>query len=342
MRNILTALCLLLGICTSIFAQDGKIKKTLILDLANESVGSFTHSISEGNYVLIIKNLLPKEYDIKVEIEDEEILPFVLPAAVEQSSLAGCPCDGFNALLEQIEALDSESLLPPKRNELESALVTCEACTDKYQYAVSMLSKFDHRYEVIDLKKSQILKVRISRKNVEGKELKWIRTFKTPSRGKWLTTYSFNFITTQWGSKEEFYFAKSIEMDEFEITMENNKKWVNFVPSITFTWLSGKRLYRTWACGGSAGIGFDLEKPVVFLGASIIYNQNLSLTLGYAAHQVKQLNGKYNEGDIIKENLTPDQLLNDQYRFNPFISLSLRFDRNPFKLGKPAEKEQKE
>ena len=33
------------------------------------------------------------------------------------------------------------------------------------------------------------------------------------------------------------------------------------------------------------------------------------MTFGFAAHQVKQLHGKYKEGDLIRENLSTDQLM---------------------------------
>ena len=198
-----------------------------------------------------------------------------------------------------------------------------------------MDSTFDSKYEIKNLAKSQILKITVKRTNKVGKELEWVRIYKTPSRGKWLTSFSFNFVTQAF-SKERLYFTKNVGMDSFQITRETNRRWMHFVPGITFSWLSAKSFKRDIGIGVSGGIGLEVDKPVVFLGSTIFYNQNLSLTLGIAAHQVKDLNGKYKEGDIIRENLSPDQLMIEPYRVNPFISLSLRFDKNPFALGKPA------
>ncbi|MFN0013383.1 MAG: hypothetical protein ACKVU2_02445, partial [Saprospiraceae bacterium] len=239
------------------------------------------------------------------------------------------------SMVKLLKQLDSEADLPAKRAELAALLVPANVTCSGYPTALNMDTTFDSTYEIIGLAKSQNLKITIKRTNKAGKELEWVRTYKTPARGKWLTSYSFNFITQAFG-KERLFFTQNVGMDSFQITCETNRKWVGFVPGITFTWLSAAGFKRDLGVGVSGGIGFDLEKPVVFAGVSFIYNQNLSLTLGVAAHQVKDLNGKYSEGDIIRENLSPDQLMIEPYRVNPFVSLSFRFDKNPFALGKPA------
>jgi len=333
MKNILHTFCLLLTPCASTFSQN-----ILTLDLASEPTGSLSLPLQTGDHTVILKNKLPGgNYEIIVEVEDVLFEPFsVTPFKPDTSShkiqKEQKNCDSLKTIVQLINQLDSEDQLPAKRTELQALLKDNDGC-DEYPAALHMDSTFDSRYEIKDLKKSQILKITVKRTNKAGKELEWVRIYKTPERGKWLTSYSFNFIT-QIASKERLFFAKSIGMDSFQITGESNRKLMHFVPGITFTWLSAAGFKRDVGVGVSGGVGFDLENPVVFVGASFIWNQNLSLTIGAAAHQVKDLHGKYNEGDIIRENLSPDQLMIEPYRVNPFISLSLRFDKNPFAWGK--------
>ncbi len=334
MKNNFWLLCLAIGFSATLSAQ----KDTITLDLAKEIPGSVTKSLSPGTYELVIKNKLPKyNYDIKVIVEDEVLPP--LPTDVISKSgvkLFDAVCTEIETLMNEINLLDDETALPSKIAKLKSLLVTKNDKCEQYGTAENLIARTETKFKIDDLQKSQTLTITVKRTNKEGKELEWIRIYKTPSRGKWLTSYSFNFIT-QWGGKEMLFYTKNIGMDSFLITREHNRKWVDFVPGVTFTWLPACGMKQSLAWGWSGGIGFDLAKPVVYVGGSLIYNQNLSMTFGFAAHQVKQLHGKYNEGDLIRENLSTDQLMIEPYRVKPFISLSLRFDKNPFTLGKPAE-----
>ena len=321
----------MLGCYAPAFSQN------LALDLASEPTGSISLPLQTGNHTVILKNKLPGgNYEIKVEVEDVVIDPFSMPSGGDKSAFMDTTnCDSLKSIIEIIRNLDSEAELPAKRAELAALRISPNVRCPNYGTALKMDSTFDSKYEIKSLKKSQILKITVKRTNKAGKELEWVRIYKTPERGKWLTSYSFNFISQAF-SKERLFFAKNIGMDSFQITGETNRKWMDFVPGITFTWLPAAGFKTDLAVGVSGGIGLDVDKPVVFVGCSFIYNQNLSLTIGAAAHQVKDLHGKYKEGDIIRENLSPDQLMIEPYRVNPFISLSLRFDKNPFALGKPA------
>lgn len=328
MKNNFWTVCLILGCYTSVASQN-----TLTIDLASEPIGTISLPLQTGDHTIILKNKLPRGwYTIKVEVEDVLLEPLSLPPDGTKSAFTSIAnCDSLKSIVKLLYQLDSEAELPAKRAELAALLIPENVTCSDYGAALQMDTTFDSRYEVKGLKKSQILKITVKRTNKAGKELEWVRIYKTPERGKWLTSYSFNFIT-QGFSKERLFFAKNIGMDSFQITGETNRKWMDFVPGITFTWLPAAGFKRDVSLGVSGGIGFDSEKPVVFLGGSLLYNQNLSLTIGIAAHRIKDLNGKYNEGDIIRENLSPDQLMIDPYRINPFISLSLRFDKNPFAL----------
>lgn len=69
----------------------------------------------------------------------------------------------------------------------------------------------------------------------------------------------------------------------------------------------------------------------MLLGLGGTYYSNLVLAIGFAARQEKVLIGQYGVGDTVRTNLTQEQLLRDEFRVRPFVSVTLRFDKNPFK-----------
>ncbi len=114
------------------------------------------------------------------------------------------------------------------------------------------------------------------------------------------------------------------------VTKSNNEKEWEYYPSIMFTWLNNGS--TNFKFGFSGGFGYNLDNSIsVFTGGSIIYNHNITITAGLAFHNQKELSSKYKEEDVITENLDFDQLHTDFIAINPFISISLRLDRNPFK-----------
>ena len=157
----------------------------------------------------------------------------------------------------------------------------------------------------------------------------WKYVYKTPSRGKWVTSYGFSFITNVFDEEKE-YFSKANDT-AFVITRKIGNKKLNFAPSVFFTWMPSKCLNENFSFNFTGGLGFDLEAPTVFLGGSVFYNQNLSLVLGLTAHQQHYLNGQYSPNEIINENLSKEQLHEKLYTINPFFSLTFRFKENPEK-----------
>ena len=110
-----------------------------------------------------------------------------------------------------------------------------------------------------------------------------------------------------------------------------------------FSWLPAGSSDRDFAFGLSAGLGFDLTRPVLLLAPSITYNQNISLHAGLVVLPQDRLKGVYVPGDTIKENLTPDQLREDvqkSYGVNPFVAISFNFSSNPFGGGSQSGKEE--
>lgn len=173
--------------------------------------------------------------------------------------------------------------------------------------------------------------VTIQEFDLEGKKTKEItRKYITKPRGKWQTTFGFNMV---WINADT-YFSQQQEDDTFTISPSNRDQSLEFHPTIMFTWLGfGKeeKEIKDWNIGGSAGLGYDLENSFsVFTGLSFVYNQNITFTLGAAFINQEELNGQYEGGETITENLDFDQLHKDFLRVRPFVSISLRLDKSPF------------
>ena len=185
-----------------------------------------------------------------------------------------------------------------------------------------------------ELEKNERLVVDIKAYDISGgtRTLKTnhVYAYETKRRGEWRTTFGFNFI---YKFNQDTYFSKSNDDGTYSITEGRNRDKFDFHPTLMFTWLSNKHLDKkmNWNFGLSGGLGYDFDESLaVFVGPSFIYNENITFTCGVAFHNQNRLTSNYNEGDVISENLTFDQLHTEYIRVNPFVSISLRLDRNPF------------
>jgi hypothetical protein len=170
----------------------------------------------------------------------------------------------------------------------------------------------------------------------------WTYVLTTGSRGSWRATYGFSFTPDD----DERFFTQSVGTpteNRFKIMQEHDRADGVFIPALFYTWLPTAHENSTWSPGITGGLGFQGipggPDPVVFLGPSLSYNQNLMVTGGVVVRKFLRLNGKYQPGDEVSENLTAEQLQESTYRPQWFVALTFRFDTNPF--SKPETKEEK-
>ncbi len=195
---------------------------------------------------------------------------------------------------------------------------------DNLEKAIDDLSTY--QLGKFKVKKNQQLTVDIKEIKSDKTEKKIKRIWSTKANGKWQTTFGFNFVKLN----NETFFSKPTENEFYEITRSNTEREWDYYPSIMFTWIKNNQ--NEFKIGISGGFGYDLESSIsIFTGGSIIYNQNIIITAGLAFHNQQKLSSKYKESDIILEELDFDQLHSDFIAINPFISISLRLDKNPFK-----------
>lgn len=326
-------------ISISVFSQSH------IIDLSKTTNETHKRTVSNNNtFEISIENKIPlKEYNISITKKSIPIDVFNLPSESKEIETTGggvAMCAGFISEVYEIYELDKEELLASKLKdirkkikEIETILVerdtTDEGCLSSHiKAAKSIIELTKNKIWEGSLKRGEQLEVVITRSNEEGKTLKWTQIYSTESRGKWQVSYGFSFITEGF-NKENIFFAKQSD-SVYAITKTNNRKSMNFAPSLFFTWMPTKSINKPWNLGLSGGLGFDFESPTVFLSPTISYNQNLRIHIGLVAHKQSVLLGQYEEGQIITENLNKDQLHEELYKLNPFISISFRFNQNPF------------
>lgn len=339
MNNYRTII-LLLAILTNSFVKSQT--KQEVIDLADKN--NIEQNVKAGTTLnLKIKSLLPNEnYSISVEKKLDLLQTLKITAEININPAAQSVCP-ISRLLKFIDTLKSEKELVVVVNKLEKLLskeprLIFEANEDLTNCSEEEISKakivLKKTTKILipqKLEQGELLEVTIKRKKAgtEKDSVTWKRIFRTAKKGRWLTTYGFTFISQSF-KREESFFTRQVD-STFAITPLNQRSKLSFVPSVFFTWLPYTDINRDISWSLTGGLGYDLEAPTVFLGANILYNQNLGVSIGIAAHQQDFLNGRYNEGDIVLENLADNQLNEKLYALNPYLSVNFRFGTSPLK-----------
>jgi len=134
--------------------------------------------------------------------------------------------------------------------------------------------------------------------------------------------------TTSFGANAVFLTSRSRFISVNNAVAENRDgKMMDLTPSIMFTFINNQ---RNFSPGFTGGLGFDFEELSVFAGGALGIGQNIILMAGIAVHKQNRPNTDYTVGQTIDSSVTSDNLNKMQYRVNPFVGISFRFDKNPF------------
>jgi hypothetical protein len=298
------------------------------LDLANPVL---TRTVSPGTYQLRVRHRLPKSrYDFEVL---EERIPLQkldsLPHSGGGSSFAGEAGCTDAALTDLRTLLDSSSV--------ESALDRqLAAWTDRHpECEKNGREVFEKRTvlesgDVYTLHEQNQLKIRVARAGKPDSAV-WKFTLITQPRGEWRQLYGFSFLA----DRDDHYFSKAIGDSGFVVTKKAVKKNgkldvpTKFVPSVMFSWLPSNA-NKSWTFGPTVGLGYNFDDLTALIGFAAAFNENVTLTGGFAMHQQARLNGKYQRGQTIAENLEDAQLIEKSYRPNYYFGFALRLGKDPF------------
>jgi hypothetical protein len=256
------------------------------------------------------------------------------PKGTDRAGRKSLPqCGELVKASENLETAKDEKLVPSLVFKLNALVKEHPDCPE----IVAARALIERTSEIVAqhvvLPEGQEIVVRIERIEPPPSQT-WQRTFSTGERGRWITTYGFNFIP----SREPRYFSKPSETEagRFAIARERDRRGWDFTPSVYFTWMATKLLLQNVAWGLTGGLGFDLSNPVIFVAPSLTYNWNLSFMAGLSMHKERRLSGQFHTGQSIGENLTNERLTDESYRPAPFVGVAYRFGSNPFSAAAPG------
>lgn len=297
--------------------------------------------------VTIINRIPGREYRHTVLIETQPVAPIELPTPISGIQRVQHPCKGSESVFDDwIAALanapDEQAVdaLVKRADEIRRALEKAgKPCLDEQEPEIrqalnSTIGVIDLRQYVVE--RGEQLTLTIVRADPAPART-WTYVLRAPRAGQWLTTWGFTFAQ----DRDDRFFLDPGEEETFTVRRERSQdEWdLEFVPSVFFHWMPGGDEKRDWSWSPfTAGVGVNKEAPAVMIGTSITRRQNVSLIFGGVLSRALRLDGVYEEGDVLTENLPTDKLHEGTYRAGVFLSLAIRFDRNPFSSGDdPAE-----
>lgn len=342
-KSTLPFLCFLIAV--KAFSQ-----QEITVDLSEPTIKNY--EITSGSVKLILINTLPlSDYKYKVEttITSTVIPPISFDLVNGTQSSTGTSkltntsiCPGGRALLTNIGTLlTAKSELELRQNfdkiYKDVAALPVE-CQDEANPLIE--AENDKRKQIsyiTDLEENQKVTIKISRTGTGSTtpDKIWKFSMTTESRmEKWLIHYGFTYQPSIL-IKNDQYFAKAdpTVANSYTITKMNGhpeREWENTSPSIMLTHPFGSH-YSNFMTGFTILAGTNFSTYNAGIGISEIIGYNGLITIGTMYTQKYSLNGQYKEGDIVKDNLTFDQLHTKRGGIEFFISIGVRFDKNPFK-----------
>ena len=311
---------------------------TSILDsVANTADSILFEFFNDGS--LSEKNVNEKKEKKKIKIE-KEINDF---KENEISSLTS-KINNFlekNGVYNKIDSLSNDTIFKDKidnflkaqKNEAVNRIneeVTSIIKKAKDQLDSSLYRKISLK---INVKTGETVKVFVS-----SGDSTWTFILKGKQPGKWVTTYGFGFTLQRLESRT--YVTKQLPNGSaFEIVKARKPNIfdVNYVPAVFFSYFPSNKFNSRLNPSATAGLGFDLSAPVVFLCFNLMYFNNIGCSIGLAFQEQDRLKDKYAEDDIISDELDTDQLHDKVYRPNVFFSINFRFGESPFESKKDDE-----
>jgi hypothetical protein len=317
------------------------------LDLAGGDTTLQDSALAGQELCFELLNSLPDaEYEREIRKEIEVIPPLPLPdskvkttqeMAAKSVSLFQCNVQDVKDAISALSEAKQEKDIPKHRATLQRLRQT-QTLPNCVRAINSALGTIGPRSvpNVPSLDRGERLTVTVTRKKDDQSnpprwgEKTWKFVFTTGPRGEWNASYGFAFLP----ERNEEFFAKEQDDGTFVVTRQSESSDLDVEPAVFFTWTSAKRQGKAWTWGPTAGLGFDLSEPTVFAGYSWTYNRNITFIAGAGVHQRSRLDGTFEEGQVLEQTLTPDQLEDDEgFGVSGFVGVTLRFGKNPFKGG---------
>jgi hypothetical protein len=331
--------------------------KVVCIDLATMAVDqTSTRPGGPGTYRFVLVNVVPKFKPYHVDISRDFVLlePLTFPGGTQQKAASessfktrNLKMVGCKATIDPIsddllkETTETGVKLIVDKARRDNKGKTCETEVD--ELIADLTEQSVDAGGLFPVGSAETLTVTIARKGAT-----WTYLLQAKPRGEWRTNYGFFFVP----DRDERFFTKQTDIKadpdakptpifastKFTIEEQPDRETFDFVPTVLFTFLPYSQIGKNFAHGLSAGLGYDLEKPVVVAGYSGTYNENVVFTAGVAFHRQSRLLGRYNVGDKVTEVLDSSQLVEDTYGPNIYVGVAFRFGEDIHARRRELEK----
>jgi hypothetical protein len=334
MKQTFTKLFTLLLVLTTTYsyAQKGTKAKisnidTIYLDLASSTTSPLYQIPNKKPVVIVIHNLLPSGH---YSINQTRTLKLSGALDVPITATAGGidPCTGLEQALHdaKTEAEFGQLMNIAKNNNC--------AFYEKYVTASTSdpitVSKLNNEVFTLTVTNSD------SRKE-------WTLNIQTEESGQFVTVYGFTYIPFALYKPHTYYAQANVDtkgapLGTYTVNPSSSESLAEYAPTVAFHYITKQS--GTLSSSFTAGLGISFNSkatgisPIVIAGYSLLYNQNMGINFGIAAHQVTNLKGEFTNGQIISTSLQSSDLNEQVTRFNPFVSIIFRFGSNPFSAKK--------
>jgi hypothetical protein len=313
------------------------------LDLSTAAAHD-TVTLKPGRYQFRIVSKAPKyEYVIAISEGVESIKPISTRFASDTG------CTALRVAAGPINTASTETQIAALVRRTRSAireLTGTPNCAGMIRDAENLLTRTEHIVDrVYNLAAGDFVVVDVARIEDGAATRRWVRRYTTGAPGEWRATYGYAFPATWRVSRGKFvrdgarYFAREVPDTGtvYVIAEERRTRQFDAVPTVMFAYSPANERGFTWN-RLTAGLGIDLTDPILFIGTGWTYEANLRVAIGASFREELVPVGRYTPGDTVRTNLSTEQLHEDAFRVRPFLAVSLRFDKNPFKKEGESDK----
>jgi hypothetical protein len=153
---------------------------------------------------------------------------------------------------------------------------------------------------------------------------------RVPARSFWTVSYGNNLVFNNSLAKDPYqeYFLKEGAPGTYTILSKEGNA-LSYAPSLNFMNLQYTKGPIGFAYGASLGLETNSATPTASMGIGAHFGYQVQLLGGFVMHQLPGLRPEYSLNEQLTSLLTADQLTRNSYRGSLFVSLSIRFDKNP-------------
>jgi hypothetical protein len=309
--------------------------QTLTLDLSQNLNNTFTQSIDPQTITqiaLVNKVLSPStvKYSVDIQITRGVTIPLTMPGVSATTAPLGSGagvvgCTDLENATGILKAEPSEASVPSDITSIQSAISNANAttCANDIKDATATINSTKSIYAlspkiVIGSGDQIIITITKDSKN------KWVYDYKATQVNHVIVFYGFTYVPDLLTSFPNYY-AKQLDTGgKYQISrMNGNTKNVfqNISPTVMFTYRFFKNEEDQFKFGLTGGFTYNTQTLGALFGPSLVIGNVISINTGISFLQKYALDGQYQEGQIISDNLTFDQLHTKIWTYDLYFSI---------------------